>query len=184
MSDNKNINEIIIEEPSLILLVGVGSSGKTTFAKKHFLPTQIISSDVCRANICDSETDMRFLQPGFQLLNEILVKRLQAKKLSVIDATNTRLEDRQGYLKMACKYHIPTIAIVFDIELDVSLARNSKRSDRGGCSDYIFRQKEQLSQSFYELRKGKDYKEVFVLSTPNQIKKQKIVLLPRLRGVA
>ena len=111
MSDNKNINEIIIEDPSLILLVGVGSSGKTTFAKKHFLPTQIISSDVCRANICDSETDMRFLQPGFQLLNEILVKRLQAKKLSVIDATNTRLEDRQGYLKMACKYHIPTIAI-------------------------------------------------------------------------
>lgn len=49
--------EIQIPELSLIVLIGVSGSGKSTFARKHFQPTEVISSDTCRGLISDDETD-------------------------------------------------------------------------------------------------------------------------------
>ncbi|HEY9170903.1 MAG TPA: AAA family ATPase [Verrucomicrobiae bacterium] len=37
------------------MLVGVSGSGKSTFARKHFKPTEILSSDYCRGLISDDE---------------------------------------------------------------------------------------------------------------------------------
>ncbi len=39
---------IKIPELSLVTLVGVSGSGKSTFAARHFLPTEVLSSDFCR----------------------------------------------------------------------------------------------------------------------------------------
>jgi protein phosphatase len=44
-----------IPEFSLVLLIGPSGSGKSTFARKHFLPTEIISSDVCRGLVSDND---------------------------------------------------------------------------------------------------------------------------------
>jgi protein phosphatase len=33
---------------SLVVMVGASGSGKSTFARKHFKPTEVISSDFCR----------------------------------------------------------------------------------------------------------------------------------------
>ena len=41
----------------LVLLVGVSGSGKSTFAARHFLPTQVLSSDSCRGLVADDEND-------------------------------------------------------------------------------------------------------------------------------
>lgn len=37
-----------VPEVSLVVLIGVSGSGKSTFARKHFGPFEVISSDFCR----------------------------------------------------------------------------------------------------------------------------------------
>lgn len=46
---------LTIPELSFVVLVGVSGSGKSTFARKHFKPTEILSSDYCRGLISDDE---------------------------------------------------------------------------------------------------------------------------------
>lgn len=40
-----------LPELSLVLLVGPSGAGKTKFARRHFLPSEIVSSDTCRAMV-------------------------------------------------------------------------------------------------------------------------------------
>ncbi len=49
---------IKIPNLSLVVLIGPSGSGKSTFARKHFLPTEVISSDACRAMVSDDENDL------------------------------------------------------------------------------------------------------------------------------
>ena len=51
------MTELAIPELSLVVLVGVTGSGKSTFARTHFKPTEVISSDFCRGLVTDDETD-------------------------------------------------------------------------------------------------------------------------------
>lgn len=46
-----------IPELSVVVLVGASGAGKSTFARRWFLPTEIVSSDACRAMIADDEND-------------------------------------------------------------------------------------------------------------------------------
>ena len=51
------MTELSIPELSLVVLVGVTGSGKSTFARAHFTPTEVISSDFCRGLVADDEND-------------------------------------------------------------------------------------------------------------------------------
>ena len=44
-------------ELSLVVLVGPTGSGKSTFARKHFKPTEVLSSDYCRGLVSDDENN-------------------------------------------------------------------------------------------------------------------------------
>lgn len=79
---------IELPEFSLILLAGPGSAGKTTFAGKHFLPTQVLSSDVFRGMVCDDENEQSVTKDAFELLYHAAGKRLERRRTTVIDATN------------------------------------------------------------------------------------------------
>jgi protein phosphatase len=123
----KNIE---IPDFSLIVLIGSTGSGKSTFAAKHFLPTEAISSDYCRALVSDSETDLDVTGDAFDLVREIAGKRLKHRKLAVIDATNVRPADRKGWIALARQWHALPVAIVFDPGIDVCIERNKVRPDR------------------------------------------------------
>jgi protein phosphatase len=100
---------------SLIVLIGASGSGKSTFAAKHFLPTEVLSSDFCGALVSDHENNQAATGDAFEILHFIAGKRLAAGKLTVVDATNVRPEDRKPLVTLARSYHCLPVAIVFNI---------------------------------------------------------------------
>ena len=121
---------LTIPDFSLVVLVGATGSGKSTFAAKHFLPTEIISSDRCRALVADDEMDQSATSDAFALVHTIAAKRLARRRLAVIDATSVRPEDRKQLIDLARRYHALPTAIVFDLPEKLCLARNQSRDDR------------------------------------------------------
>ena len=86
---------LTLPEFSLVLLVGPSGSGKSTFARRHFLATEIVSSDVCRGLVGDDANDQTATGDAFALLHATLELRLKRRRLTVVDATNVRPEDRK-----------------------------------------------------------------------------------------
>jgi predicted kinase len=109
------------------MLVGPAGCGKSTFAAKHFKPTQIVSSDHCRAMICDDPSDQRVTPLAFELMHSIIETRLRLGRLTVADATSLKREDRRPLMRLARRAGFNTAALVFDIPLAVCLARNARR---------------------------------------------------------
>ncbi|HRI71879.1 MAG TPA: AAA family ATPase, partial [Polyangium sp.] len=97
--------KISIPELSLVVLVGPSGSGKSSFGRKHFKPTEVISSDVCRGLVSDDENNQSATGDAFEVLHFIAAKRLAAGKLTVIDATNVQPESRKPLVNLAREYH-------------------------------------------------------------------------------
>ena len=87
---------LTLPELCLVLLVGPSGSGKSTLARRLFRPTEVISSDHCRALICDDEADQRVTPEAFELLHHMVDLRLRAGRLTVVDATNVSAEARRS----------------------------------------------------------------------------------------
>jgi protein phosphatase len=133
-----------IPDPSLVLLVGPTSSGKSTFARAHFAPTAVVSSDACRAIVADDENDQSATDAAFQVLHLIVAKRLERGRLTVVDATNVRPAARAPLLELAHRCHLPTVVIAFDLPLELCEARRAVRTDRDAGAEVLQRQREQL----------------------------------------
>ncbi|RVC78333.1 polynucleotide kinase-phosphatase [Mesorhizobium sp. M4A.F.Ca.ET.022.05.2.1] len=122
--------DLALPDFSLVVLIGSTGSGKSSFAAKHFLPTEVISSDRCRALVSDDETNQDVSADAFELMREIVGKRLKHRKLAVVDATNVRAADRKAWIELARKWHALPVAVVIDPGVDVCIARNAARPDR------------------------------------------------------
>src|SRR5579859_6693737 len=68
--------KISIPNLSLIVLIGPSGSGKSTFARKHFLPTEVLSSDACRALVSDEENNQAVTNDAFEVLHFVAGRRL------------------------------------------------------------------------------------------------------------
>ena len=109
------VMNIEIPELSVVVLIGPSGSGKSTFAAKHFLPTEVLSSDACRAWVSDDETSQAATPDAFDVLHYIAGKRLARGNLTVVDATSVRREDRKPLVTLAREYHALPVAIVFNL---------------------------------------------------------------------
>ena len=105
---------ITIPKLSLVVLIGPSGSGKSTFARRHFLPTEVLSSDACRAMVSDDENDQAVTKDAFEVLHFIAAKRLALGRLTVIDATNVQPEARKPLVELARQYHCLPVAIVLE----------------------------------------------------------------------
>jgi len=155
---------IAIPDFSLVVLIGATGSGKSLFALKHFLETEIVSSDRCRALVADDETDQSATKAAFEILYTIAAKRLAARKLTVIDATNLRSEDRARGIELARKYHALPVAIVLDLDPDVSAERNRSRANRAFGARVVHNHVRLLRRSLKGLRR-EGYRSVYVLDS-------------------
>ena len=119
---------ISLPADALVLLIGIAASGKTTFAARHFGPTEVLSSDALRALIADDPSAQGATDDAFDLLHRLLEMRLRRGRLTVIDATNVEDWARAELIKVAKRHRRPVVAIVLDVPIEVALERNAKRA--------------------------------------------------------
>lgn len=143
--------KITLPTSPLIVLMGISGSGKSTFARERFTATEIVSSDHCRALVCDDENDQSVNKEAFEILHLIAASRLAHRKLTVIDATNVKPEARAQLLAMARKFRVRPIAMVFNFDVKVCLQHNAKRVHRVVPRDVILQQHHDLQQSLRTL---------------------------------
>ncbi len=159
--------ELGIPELSLVVLVGVSGSGKTTFARQHFGPFEVISSDFCRGLVADDENDQAASADAFDVLGYIAGKRLAAGRLTVVDATNVQPAARKQFVELARAHDVLPVAIVLDLPKNLCAQRNTNRPDRAFGAQVIARQHDQLRRSLRSLsREG--FRKVHVLRSPAQ----------------
>src|SRR6476646_8057251 len=130
-----------IPKLSLVVLVGPSGSGKSTFARRHFLPTEILSSDACRAMVSDDENNQAVTNEAFALLHTIAAQRLTLGRLTVVDATNVQPEARAPLVALARNYHVLPVAIVLNVPEEICHERNRSRSDRSSGPHVIRNQR-------------------------------------------
>ncbi|MFD3931013.1 polynucleotide kinase-phosphatase [Streptomyces sp. NPDC058614] len=129
MTDTKG-RTLPVTDLSLVVLIGASGSGKSTFARRHFKPTEVISSDFCRGLVADDENDQSASGDAFDVLHYIAGKRLAAGRRTVVDATNVQQESRKQLIELARQYDVLPIAIVLDVPEEVCAERNAARVDR------------------------------------------------------
>ena len=169
--------QIKIPQLSLVVLIGPSGSGKSTFARKHFLATEILSSDACRAMVSDNENDQAVTNDAFELIRFIAGKRLALGRLTVIDATNVQPEARAPFVELARQYHCLPVAIVLDLPEKVCQERNQIRPDRAFGPHVVRNQKSQLRRSFRGLRK-EGFRHIFVMETPEEVEAATVERVP------
>ncbi|MEU9152713.1 polynucleotide kinase-phosphatase [Streptomyces sp. NPDC048417] len=130
MSERTTGRVLPVTDLSLVVLVGASGSGKSTFARRHFKPTEVISSDFCRGLVSDDENDQGATKDAFDVLHYIAGKRLAAGRRTVVDATSVQQESRRQLIDLAKQYDVLPIAIVLDMPEEVCAERNAARADR------------------------------------------------------
>ncbi|MBE3650600.1 polynucleotide kinase-phosphatase [Paenibacillus polymyxa] len=151
ISSERTIN---LPHAGLVVLVGASNSGKTTLLDRLvsegiLLKTEVVSSDHFRQLVGDTEfidwsglprleSDVLFYEyqqmsaKAFEAMDTILAMRCRLNKLTVVDATHLYAEDRQKYVQLAAKAHVPVMALVLDVPESVLLERDAGRAHPRG----------------------------------------------------
>ena len=169
--------QIAIPELCLVALIGPSGSGKSTFASRHFKPTEVVSSDACRAMVADDANDQAATPDAFELLNYIAATRLRAGRLTVIDATSVQPAARKSLVALAREHDCLAVAIVLDMPEALCLARNRERPDRAFGAPVVRRQVEQLRRSRRGLRR-EGFRHVFALNSPDEVDAATVARVP------
>ncbi len=169
--------KISVPELCLVALVGPSGSGKSTFAATHFMPTEVVSSDACRAMVADDSNDQAATPDAFALLNFITATRLRAGRLTVIDATSVQTQARKSLVELAREHDCLPAAIVLNIPEALCLARNESRPDRQFGARVVRQQASQLRRSIRGLKR-EGFRYVYVLNSPEEVEEATIERVP------
>ncbi|MEU2432368.1 polynucleotide kinase-phosphatase [Streptomyces sp. NPDC007861] len=178
-STSTNTRTLPVPDLSLVVLVGATGSGKSTFARRHFRPTEVVSSDFCRGLVADDENDQSASSDGFDVLHYIVGKRLAAGRLTVVDATNVQQESRRQLVRLAREHDVLPVAIVLDVPEELCAERNATRPDRAGMPRHVIaRHRRELRRSLRGLER-EGFRKVHVLRGAEEADAAEVVLEKR-----
>ncbi|WP_329268390.1 polynucleotide kinase-phosphatase [Streptomyces pseudovenezuelae] len=164
-----------VTDLSLVVLVGASGSGKSTFARRHFKPTEVISSDFCRGLVSDDENDQGATKDAFDVLHYIAGKRLAAGRRTVVDATSVQSDSRRQLIDLAKQYDVLPIAIVLDVPEEVCAERNAGRTDRADMPVRVIKRHiRELRRSIRQLER-EGFRKVHVLRGVADIEQATVV---------
>ncbi len=169
--------KIEIPELSLVVLMGPSGSGKSSFARKRFKPTEVLSSDECRGLVSDDENNQAASTDAFDVLYYIAKKRLAAGRLTVLDATNVQPEARKNAVALAREFDVLPVAIVFDVPERICHERNKARADRSFGPHVIRQQMQQLHRSFSTLQR-EGFRHIFKLQSVEDVDAAEVTRVP------
>jgi protein phosphatase len=139
--------EIVIPDPSLVVLIGAAGAGKSTFAARHFGADEILSSDRFRRLVSGDEANQAATKAAFRVLHESLERRLADRRLALVDATSIEPSARRALLARATTARVPVVAIVLDLPAATVIARNGARPARVVDMAVVRRQLDRLRAS-------------------------------------
>jgi len=154
--------ELNLPDPVLVLLVGPSGAGKSTFAREHFAPNQVISSDELRGRIADDPNDQAASAEAFRVLALLLNGRLRRHLTTVVDATNLRAVNRRRLRSQAARYGVPVVAVIFDLPEQAFFDNNARRPDRKVSHEVIATQIEWLREAVDSIA-AEGYEQVVVV---------------------
>jgi protein phosphatase len=124
MNTSKTIR---VPRRTLLILCGPAGSGKSTFATQRFPTTTVVSSDHCRALICDDENNQQVNRDTFDLFHFIIQKRLSLGRFTVADSTALQPDARRKLRELSRRYGYFGCLLIFNIPPEVCLERNKSR---------------------------------------------------------
>ncbi|MEU4883751.1 polynucleotide kinase-phosphatase [Streptomyces althioticus] len=164
-----------VTDLSLVVLIGASGSGKSTFARRHFKPTEVISSDFCRGLVADDENDQSASRDAFDVLHYIAGKRLAAGRRTVVDATSVQQDARRQLIDLARQHDVLPIAIVLDVPEEVCAERNAARTDRADMPRRVIsRHARELRRSLRHLER-EGFRKVHVLRGAEEVEHATVV---------
>jgi protein phosphatase len=168
---------IVVPELSFVVLIGPSGSGKSTFARRHFKPTEILSSDTYRGFVSDDENDQTATEDAFDALYRVARKRLARGRLTVLDATNVQPESRKKAVAVAREFERLPIAIAFDLPEQVCNERNRSRTDRDWNPYLASTQRQQFLRGMKDLEK-EGFRAVYRLGSVEEVGAATVVREP------
>lgn len=164
-----------VTDLSLVVLIGASGSGKSTFARRNFKATEVISSDFCRGLVSDDENDQSATRDAFDVLHYIAGKRLAAGRRTVVDATSVQQDARRQLIDLAKQYDVLPIAIVLDVPEEVCAERNAARTDRADMPRRVIqRHTRELRRSLRHLER-EGFRKVHVLRGVEDVENASVV---------
>ena len=154
--------------------MGGTSSGKTSFALRHFKSTEVLSSDFFRGMVCDDENSQSVSGDAFDLLYYAANKRLNNMKLTVIDATNIQQSARKQIIDLAREQNAHPVAIVLNLPEKIMQQRNKERPERNFPERVIRRHCNEVKRSIRGLKR-EGFRFVYVINSLEQLENTEIV---------
>ncbi len=170
--------EIVVPHLALVVLVGTAGAGKSTLAARHFPPTEVVSSDACRALVADDPADQAASDDAFEVLHLIVARRLARGRLTVVDATNVRPSSRAPLVALATEHHVPAIAVLLDLPPRIAAARDGARGP-GAVGPAVRRAQRALLLGSRDGLAAEGFARVVVLSSPEEVDAVTVRRVPR-----
>ncbi len=161
-AEREPTREIQISPKTLVLIVGLPGSGKSTFAAEQFPIDAVVGTDRLRQELSNNPSNQLVSNRAFLLAERLVRERLSRGKLTVVDAMNLTETSRAQFLNVAEKEGAEIEVFVMSTSAEESVARDQSRKRKVGANEIKMR-RSQLSLAQRTLEKDKRVRNVHVI---------------------